>query len=259
MKRFELRFEKSFFIRNGIVVAITLFFTTLPAMVMKNGGLLAWMLPLTALFPLLLPLREWRIAARVIDEEGVTRHDGKRYLWTDLNELREVNFINRYGQTGFLNHLDIYFRTGRARILPLVLRDGYEAILAIKQHHGKPSAPEPGGPKPASVTAPPSLPEPEPAKTGHCSLCGDLGSFHAAMQTHGREHLDTFLPPAVKNLQFVKDVRPGTTRTPELLRCPGCGSWFLFEIGYDYLATGSEDEQRLSRLTPGEAEKIMGE
>ncbi len=250
MKPIQLRFETSFFIRWGLIVGMMLMMAMVPVLIMRSGGWWKLVMPVGALLLLLLPLREWRIAARIIDDEGVTRHDGKRFLWSELRRLQEVNFVNRYGQTGSLNHLDIYFTNGRARILPMVLDRGYEAIRHIQQRHGKPAA--------APAPAAPPAPEPKPeAKPTRCSLCGDLGEYHHAMQKHGREEQDTSLPPAVKNLKFVKDLHPGTTRSPELLRCPGCGSYFLFKISYEYLATGSEDEQELSRMTQQQADEIL--
>lgn len=254
MKRFELQFEKSFFIRHGIVVGMAMFFASIPLMLTKSGGILFWLLPLLVMIPLAIPLREWLTSVRIVDNEGVTRHDGRQFLWADLISLQEVNCVNRHGQTGALNHLDIFFTSGRARILPMELRNGYAAIHAIQEFHAKPAE---SIPLPLQTTPSSPEPEPQPAQPARCSLCGDLGPFHLGIQKHGHEHLDTFLPAAFKNLQFVKDIRPGATRTPELLRCPECSAWFLYEIGYEYLATGSEDEQRLSRLTTEEAEEIM--
>lgn len=271
MKPIHLRFETSFFIRWGLIGGMTLMMALVPVMLMRSGGLLKMVMPLGALAILLLPWREWRRAARIVDDEGITRHDGRRFLWSDLKKLQEVNFINRYGQSGSLNHLDIHFTTGHARILPMVLENGYAAIRHIQQRHGKPASaaqsPAPASPPPpapaaasAPAAAPPlvsAAPVTTYASPARCSLCGDLGSHHFAMQKHGRENEDTFLPPAIKNLKFVKDLRPGTTRSPELLRCPECGSYFLFKIGYEYLATGSEDDQELSRLTAQEAQELL--
>lgn len=249
MKPIQLRFETSFFVRWGLIAGLMLMMAMVPVLIMRTGGWLKLVLPLGTLLLLLLPWREWRMAVRLIDDKGVTRHDGKRFLWADLKKLQEVNFVSRYGQTGALNHLDIYFVSGHARILPLVLDRGYEAIRLIQQRHGQPTAP--------AAPAPPP-PEPKPAvKPERCSLCGDLGEYHYAMQKHGREDEDTTLPPALANLKFVKELRPGSNRSPELLRCPECGSYFLYKVGYEYLATGSEDEQELCRMTEQQAEEIL--
>jgi len=244
MKKIHLQFERSFYLRQGLVLGVTLFVIGVPFMVLRTGGLLLWLLPLLGLAAVLLSLREWRIAARLVDEEGVTRYDGKRFFWDDLEELREVNQMNRCGQPGALNHMDILFKTGRARILPMVLDPGYAAIQFIKQLRAGRHATSTGVPM-------------QPPQPTRCTVCGDLGPYHRAMQKHGDEEEDTFLPATVKGLKFVKEMRPGETRSPSLLRCPECGSYFLFKVSYEYLATGSEDEQELCRMTPEQAETLL--
>lgn len=91
-----------------------------------------------------------------------------------------------------------------------------------------------------------------------CACCGGLRATEFASQKGGREDRDTFLPAASRDLAVVRDFRPHDPRSIQLLRCPGCGAWFLYRTQYEYLAGGSEDEQWLFRLHPDRARDILG-
>ncbi len=90
-----------------------------------------------------------------------------------------------------------------------------------------------------------------------CSLCSSLGERETASQKFGAEEYDTQLPSAASHLELVKDLRPTGSRELKVMRCPGCGAWFLYETDYEYLVNGSEDEQTLTRLSSEEAEKRL--
>lgn len=90
-----------------------------------------------------------------------------------------------------------------------------------------------------------------------CILCSSLGECETASQKFGAEEYNTQLPSAVSLLELVKDMRPTGSRERKVLRCPGCGAWFLYETDYEYLVNGSEDEQTLARLSAEEAEKHL--
>lgn len=42
-----------------------------------------------------------------------------------------------------------------------------------------------------------------------------------------------------------------------LLRCPTCGAWFLYRSDYEYLVSGTEDEQWLERLTGAQGDALF--
>ena len=86
-----------------------------------------------------------------------------------------------------------------------------------------------------------------------CSICSQLRGFHYACQTHGRPDEDTFLPKVAERLRRVKYVKPGSDRYTSLVRCPECGTYYLFEVDWENLATGSEETQSLTRLTAEQA------
>jgi len=90
-----------------------------------------------------------------------------------------------------------------------------------------------------------------------CSICAAIPAQAHAMQKHGREPEDTYLPSAGEKLKRVCAVKPGYTRYTDLMQCPECGTYYLFACDTEYLATGSEDEQRLTRLSPEEAQRYL--
>lgn len=90
-----------------------------------------------------------------------------------------------------------------------------------------------------------------------CSLCSSLGERETAFQKFGSPEYDTQLPSAVSQLVLVKDLRPSGSRELKVMRCPGCGDWFLYETDYEYMVNGTEDEQMLTRLSSEEAEKRL--
>lgn len=249
MHPISLRFVRSFYIRHGIICGFMFAFCILIPLTVRKAGVWAWVAPAVLAAPcFVMVLREMWIAVRQVDDEGVTRGDGKRFLWKDLQKVQDVNWINRNGQQGGLNHVDLIFTQGSARILFQVLENGWEAIQFARKKEEALKNPTP----------PPPAPEPAPpvAKPEKCPGCGMLGNYHMAMQKHGRENEDTFLPPC-PGLKTVRDVRHPEEGKGELEQCSECGAYFFYRSEYEYLATGSEDTQIRMRLTPQEVERLM--
>lgn len=98
-----------------------------------------------------------------------------------------------------------------------------------------------------------------PAPHQHCSICSQLEDYHYALQTHGRPEEDTFIPKIAGKLKNIIEVKPGTDRYTLLRRCPECATYYLYKIDYEYLATGTEDEQFLTRLTDAEAARYLAQ
>ena len=130
MTSIRLRFKRTFFVRHGLICGMMLFFCLVIILVMRHAG--AWrFVPLVCFLGpcLYMVSREYFLAAREVDDKGVTRHDGRRFLWNDLHEVRDVHSVLQHGQRGALNHVDLIFSTGKVRILYLVLENGWDAIL----------------------------------------------------------------------------------------------------------------------------------
>lgn len=263
VKPVHLRFERSFFIRQGIVGGLLGFFCLMIAIFLSHAGWLSKAIPVVFFAPwVYFVVREYRLAAILIDDDGVTRNDGRRFSWSELKAINEAYMRMTSGQPGPLNNVDIVFSTGFARVLPMVLENGWLAVKVLEQRKKQsvPATPPPAADTPTSATSP-AVEAPVPASpkpiVGKCRVCGELGDYERGMQTHGREAEDTFLPAAAGRLKCIREVRPGHNRSPVLEQCPECGAYFLYQIVYDYLATGSEDEQILTRLSDEKANEIL--
>jgi hypothetical protein len=138
MSSIQLRFKRSFYVRHGIVGGMTAFFCAVIALSARHAGPLVQAgVPVLFMGPwLFLVLREYFLAAREMDEKGVTRHDGRRFLWNDLDRVQEVHLI-MHGRQGSLNHVDLRFAGGKVRILYLVLENGWKGIEFAKQREAE--------------------------------------------------------------------------------------------------------------------------
>lgn len=97
-----------------------------------------------------------------------------------------------------------------------------------------------------------------------CRICSAIGERAYAFQKGGREDEATYLPSVAIELELVQDLAPGGVELPglpvslpssrlrQIRRCPLCNTRYLMETDYEFLAGGSEDEQRLTRLTYGQ-------
>lgn len=95
------------------------------------------------------------------------------------------------------------------------------------------------------------------ARRGHCGICSQLKDHEFGRQTHGRPEEDSFLPDAARRLENIRELKPGSVRYTWLRQCPECATYYLHRTGYEYLATGSEDEQFLTRLTDEQAAEYL--
>jgi hypothetical protein len=96
------------------------------------------------------------------------------------------------------------------------------------------------------------------ARHADCSICSQLADYEWARQKYGREEEDTFLPDAANSFKLVKDLKPNRSRRLELHQCPQCQTYYLYKTDYEFLATGSEDDQTLTRLTDEQAATYLG-
>ena len=90
-----------------------------------------------------------------------------------------------------------------------------------------------------------------------CNICSQLAARQTASQKYGWEENDSSLAAIVSKLVLEVDLQPGSEREKQVLQCPECGNYYLYESGYEYLVNGSEDWQTLTRLTPQEAREIL--
>jgi hypothetical protein len=225
MVKIETRLDRSYFVRVAIVGGMFLFF----GLIIASFGLKhrMWLAVLFAFVSnviwIVLFWREYRRGPSRLDSEGITRRDGARFAWKDLLAVVDVTYRT------FTSYTSIQFPNGEVRLFPLTLANAGDVVRFVEKIRMKKD----------------------------CPICTKLPAYCYAMQKHGREEQDTFLPAEAGKLKRIKDTEPGKTRSPELDQCPHCGTYYLYEIEYEYLATGSEDEQKLTRLSDEEAAKYL--
>jgi hypothetical protein len=95
------------------------------------------------------------------------------------------------------------------------------------------------------------------ARHKHCSICSQLKDYEYGRQTVSRPEQDTFLPDIARHLKNVIELKPGSVRYTWLRQCPECATYYTHRTDYEYLATGSEDEQFLKRLSDEEAAEYL--
>jgi hypothetical protein len=83
-----------------------------------------------------------------------------------------------------------------------------------------------------------------------CGICSQLSDHEHALEHVQGDDEDTHLPEAAKRLGAVRDIPPGNPNL-QLLRCPECGTYYLYRSIYEFLIGfgGSYDEYYLFRLT----------
>lgn len=75
--------------------------------------------------------RQW---VWLFDSVGVTRIDGKRFLWSDLQKKIFVHW-QRYagGKLGPLNHMELEFKDGKAKVFPLMLENAQQVMTYLEK------------------------------------------------------------------------------------------------------------------------------
>ena len=83
-----------------------------------------------------------------------------------------------------------------------------------------------------------------------CEICSELRAAETSFYKWGWEENDRPLPAAAARLVPAEEIDSYERERHHLKRCPLCGTLYLYEWTYEYLANGSEDEERLTRLPP---------
>lgn len=92
-----------------------------------------------------------------------------------------------------------------------------------------------------------------------CRTCFTLSGHEYACQKFGWEETNTHLPSAIEKLVIVRDSQPYGSRKFQILLCPECNTYYLYQTDYEYMVNGSEDEEFLTRLTEDEANDYLNE
>lgn len=253
--------QKDFYVRHGCVGALFIFFGgTFMVIGLKP---FEWLIVAVGLgfIAIWAGLIWWTLAesVRELNLVGAVRRDGRRFPWSEFErEVEGYYYSKTAGQV--LNHIDLKFRGGRVRVYPLTLKNS-SALLHYARERA--AAARPAGAAPAAVPTPSTTrvqlvaPEQSRKPVHECSICSQLNDHQTAMQKAGREPESTELPLAAGKLTVLGELKPGRTRSPELNQCSECGRFYLYQVGYEYLADGSEDTQTLTRLSDGEGEAML--
>ena len=90
-----------------------------------------------------------------------------------------------------------------------------------------------------------------------CEICSQLQAVETSYCKSGREDQTVLLPPAAARLVPAAEVETYDAEWRPLKRCPVCGLFYAFDQSYEYLVDGSEDEEKLTRLTPNQVRNFL--
>lgn len=98
---------------------------------------------------------------------------------------------------------------------------------------------------------------PHPSPVSECRICTHLHDTEKSFVKFGWDEQNTYLPEAAKELVEAEDTRPPGKDRHHIKRCPVCGRLYRYDLAYEYLVNGSEDEETLTRLTPDETRRFL--
>jgi hypothetical protein len=128
MTPLEARVKKSYYVR----VAVIAVFAFLPSLFMlfqfPGWTKLLALLFSTPPFIMLLLQRRW---AKIFDDAGVTRRDGRKFPWHDLKDIKYVHVRLKSGQQ-VLNHIELIFAGGKAMVFYLMLENAGEVMRLVE-------------------------------------------------------------------------------------------------------------------------------
>jgi hypothetical protein len=86
-----------------------------------------------------------------------------------------------------------------------------------------------------------------------CPICSQLRNVETSFYKYAAPEYDRPLPAAAALLKIVQWLEGEDTERYHIRRCPSCASLYTYQLTYEYLVNGSEDEETLTRLAPAEA------
>jgi len=121
----------SYFVRLAVTGGIFAFIGTILALVSR--GRLALIAVGVVPFLIWAAVMIWTHlhGTRLIDSHGITRRDGKRFLWTDLIERRDVHTRMPWTAQGPLNNIDLLFSNGKLSVFPHTFENADEVLDAV--------------------------------------------------------------------------------------------------------------------------------
>ncbi len=90
-----------------------------------------------------------------------------------------------------------------------------------------------------------------------CEICSELGGVERSFEKYGWPDNTQSLPSPVSRLELAENIEGYDKERHHVKRCPICGTFYQYDLTYEYLVGGSEDEETLKRLTPTEARRFL--
>ncbi len=88
-----------------------------------------------------------------------------------------------------------------------------------------------------------------------CPICSRLRDVETSYAKYLAPQYDRPLPAAAAELAIVPDLEPkAEPEKQHLRRCGNCGTLYHYLQSHEYMVNGTEDEERLTRLTPAQAD-----
>jgi len=90
-----------------------------------------------------------------------------------------------------------------------------------------------------------------------CEICSELSGVERSFEKYGRPGDTQRLPSPASRLEPAESTEGYDNERHHVKRCPLCGTFYKYDLTYEYLVNGSEDEETLKRLTPTEARRFL--
>ena len=90
-----------------------------------------------------------------------------------------------------------------------------------------------------------------------CEICSQLSEVETSFYKYGWDDQTAALPSTAARLEPAEAVDTYDAERHHVKRCPTCGTYYSYDQSYEYLVNGSEDEEKLTRLTPDQARRFL--
>ena len=90
-----------------------------------------------------------------------------------------------------------------------------------------------------------------------CEICSELSGVERSFEKYGWPDHSQSLPSPVSRLEPAESIEGYDKERHHVKRCPLCGTYYQYDLTYEYLVNGSEDEETLKRLIPTESRRFL--
>jgi hypothetical protein len=90
-----------------------------------------------------------------------------------------------------------------------------------------------------------------------CEICSELGGVERSFEKYGWPDDTQRLPSPASRLEPAENIEGYDKERHHVKQCPICGTFYKYDLTYEYLVNGSEDEETLKRLTPTESRRFL--